>query len=225
MRVSQIMSFLKKGDKRFRKPRIFSNEELRQFAHLFSGKVLNASGWNDADKQGAKYKDYFSRADSYHISNYDADKKGMQGFENEFYLDLEASLSENLRHQFDVVFNHTTLEHVFDVFTAFSNLAELTKDVLIVVVPYLQQVHGLGYYDYWRFTPHTMEQLYARNNIPLRYLSANGKDKGSIYLVCIGYKDKKWDEYIPKRFDLKLDERKELYGSNYKNVIGSKLFS
>ncbi len=220
----KVSRIFKKGDSRFRRPRVFSNNELKKFSHLFTGKILNASGWNDSDKQGAFYKDYFANADSYYISNYDKDKKGLQGLENEFFLDLEAQLPKHLSGEFDLVFNHTTLEHIYDVFKAFSNLASLTKDVLIIVVPYIQQVHGSGYYDYWRFTPHSMKALYSTENMKLRYLSANGNEKASIYLFCIGYKTKKWDRIIPERFDLRLDESKKIYSSNYTNVIGSRLF-
>jgi hypothetical protein len=211
-------------EKRFRWPRIWSNNELKKFASLFSGDIINVSGWTDEDKEGDKYSNYFTNKNSYSISNFSSDKKGLQGFDNEFYLDLEKDLPTDLISKYDVVFNHTTLEHVFDCFKAFNNLCLLSKDVVIVVVPYLQQVHGLGYLDYWRFTPHTMKQLYENNGMKLRYCSANGGDDSSIYLFCIGYKSDKFDHLIPNRFDLKLEINKPLYGSNYENVIGSKLF-
>lgn len=211
-------------EKRFRWPRIWSNNELKKFAPFFKGDIVNVSGWTDEDKEGKTYNEYFTNKKSYSISNYKADEKGLQGFENEFFLDLESDLPSSMKAKFDVAFNHTTLEHVFDCFTAFKNLTQLSKDVVIVVVPYLQQLHGLGYLDYWRFTPHTMKRLYELNGLNLRYCSANGYDNTSIYLFCIGYRSSVYDEKIPFRFDLKLDETKPLYGSNYENVIGAKLF-
>ena len=57
-------------DRKFRLPRIWSNKILREFAPLFKGKIINISGWEDKDKQGSFYKDYFSNADSYFISNF-----------------------------------------------------------------------------------------------------------------------------------------------------------
>ena len=43
--------------------RIWSNQELRKFSHLFRGKVINVSGWKDCDKEGHIYRDYFSNYD------------------------------------------------------------------------------------------------------------------------------------------------------------------
>ena len=39
-------------DRKFRVPRIWSNKELKKFASLFSGEIINVSGWMDNDKQG-----------------------------------------------------------------------------------------------------------------------------------------------------------------------------
>lgn len=205
---------------KFRIPRLWSNRELRKFAPLFSGGVVNVSGWTDEDKEGKHYKDYFASASEYWMTNYKSDEKGLQGLENEFFLDLDSDLDEQLFGKFDVVFNHTTLEHIYECRRAFSNICKMSRDVVIVVVPYFQQVHGLGYLDFWRFTPYTMKKMYEENGLVLRYCSANGADKASVYLFCIGYKSNKWDDKIPQRFDLKLDEAKDLYGSDYRNVIG-----
>ncbi|MFW6283232.1 MAG: hypothetical protein ACOC1P_04245, partial [Minisyncoccales bacterium] len=98
-------------DKKFRLPRYWSNQELRKFSHLFSGKVINVSAWKDIDKQGNRYKDYFSNCSEYYLSNIEGKGKGIQGLNNEFKLDLEENLNPDLENRFDVVFNHTTLEH------------------------------------------------------------------------------------------------------------------
>lgn len=209
-----------KHERAFGVPRKFSNRELRKFAALFSGKVLNVSGWTDEDKENSFYRQYFSGASEYFVSNFETDKKGMQGMANEFFLDLEQDLPQGLVGRFDVCFNHTTLEHIYETRKAFGNLCLLSRDVVIVVVPYLQQLHGAGYEDYWRFTPYAMKRLYEENGLRLRYCSANGGDKASIYLFCIGYRNAAWDARIPERFDVKLNEDKELYGNDYRNVIG-----
>ena len=39
-------------DRKFKVPRYWSNEELKKFAHLFKGSVINVSAWKDVDKQG-----------------------------------------------------------------------------------------------------------------------------------------------------------------------------
>ncbi|MBF0142331.1 MAG: hypothetical protein HQL57_08140 [Magnetococcales bacterium] len=201
-------------------PRRFSNRELARFAPLFEGSVVNVSGWTDVDKEGGRYRDYFSAASDYRVTNFEPGQKGMQGMAGEIYLDLTRELPAELVGGFDVVFNHTTLEHIFECHQAFANLCRLSRDVVIVVVPYIQQVHGSGYSDYWRFTPHAMRKLYEANGLALRYCSANGADRASIYLFCLGYRQVSWDAKIPARFDLELDPDEPLYGHRYRNVIG-----
>ena len=102
----------------------------------------------------------------------------------------------------------------------FSNIYKFLNDVVIIVVTYIQQIHGIGYSDYWRFTLHFVKKMYEYNVLTLRYCSANGSDKTSIYLVFIGYRNLKWSKKIPKRFDLKMNNSKELYADNYSNIIG-----
>lgn len=216
--------FNRNQEPKFRIPRIFSNNELKKFSHLFVGKVVNVSGWTDEDKQGSFYKDYFANRTEYWITNFKADQKGLRGQSNEIFLDLEAELDHELIGRFDVAFNHTVLEHVYDFQKAFKNISLISRDVVIVVVPYIQQLHGSGYSDYWRFTPLAMKRMYTNNGLKLRYCSANGWDKASIYLVCIGYRDNKWDALIPERFDIALDPTRGPYADGYSNVIGSKLF-
>ena len=43
-------------------PRRWSNTELRRFAHLFGGPAVNVSAWQDRDKEGGFYRQYFSAA-------------------------------------------------------------------------------------------------------------------------------------------------------------------
>ena len=99
--------------RRFRAARCWSNSVLRQIAPLFKGDVVNVSGWRDEDKEGGLYRDYFSAARSYRVTNFG-------GFRGEsanttLRLDLEKDLPQGLNGCADVVFNHTTLEHVIDM--------------------------------------------------------------------------------------------------------------
>ena len=120
-------------DKKFRAPRVWSNKVLAELAYLFEGEVANISGWKDLDKEGKSYKDYFINSSSYCISNYLSEARGFQGnIENEFFLNLEDDLDKKLLNKFDVVFNHTVLEHIFNVHKAFENLCLLSKDIVIV---------------------------------------------------------------------------------------------
>ncbi len=172
---------------KFRVPRIWSNRELEKFAALFKGKVVNISGWRDFDKNGKTYKEYFSSANEYWITNYKSEARGFQGDqENEFFLDLTAPLGNNYP-AFDVVFNHTVLEHIFEVDVAFRNLCALSRDVVVLIVPFLQEQHG-DYGDYWRFSPQAVDMLFTKNKMEVLYLNYNDSANSSIYVFAIASK-------------------------------------
>lgn len=176
------------ADQKFRVPRIWSNEELRKVAPLVSGKIVNISAWRDEDKEGSHYKDYFSGGTEYWVTNFESSARGFQGnMENEIFVDLTKALDINLVDAFDVAFNHTVLEHVFDVHTAFSNICRMTKDLAIIVVPFMQEEHG-DYGDFWRFTPQAMDQLFRLNGMGTVYLSYNEDSNASIYVFCVASK-------------------------------------
>lgn len=190
--------YYKNIDRVFRLPRVWSNRELSKFAHLFSGDIANISGWTDIDKEGKHYVDYFVNADSYTITNYKSEARGFQNQDNEIFLDLTKTLPDELINKFDVVFNHTVLEHVYEIHEAFKNLCLMTKDIAIVVVPFLQEMHA-DYGDYWRFTPLTMDNLFTENNMEMIYCSFNSQKNASVYLFCIATKNKdKWTSKIPE---------------------------
>ncbi len=204
-------------DRKYRLPRIWSNEELRRFAHLFSGDIVNVSGWKDKDKEGNFYKDYFVNANNYYISNYKSDAKGFQGFDNEFYLDLTQDLDKKYINRFDVVFNHTTLEHIYDVKKAFKNLCLISKDIIILIVPFLQQMHG-DYGDYWRFTPLAIRNLFEANGVRLLYLKFNNHRHASVYIFAIGSKEpEKWKSLINEGFNY---ECKKTFLDSFEPYIG-----
>lgn len=171
-------------DRRFRAPRTWSNAELRKFGKLFTGDVVNVSAWADEDKEGGKYRDYFGAANSYSITNFKAEARGFQGEENEIFLDLTKELPPELVARYDVVFNHTTLEHIFEVDKAFENLCRLSKDIVIVVVPFLQEMHGY-YGDYWRFTPLALKELFEKQGLSVLYLSFNTEPATSVYVFAV----------------------------------------
>lgn len=202
-------------DKKTRLPRVWSNKELKKFAHFFYGDVVNVSAWKDIDKEGKYYKDYFCNANSYTLTNYKADARGFQGNKDEIFLDLEEKLPDNLVNKFDVVFNHTTLEHIYKVQTAFKNLCLLSKDIVIVVVPFLQNMHG-EYGDYWRFTPLTIKRMFENNNLEVLYSSFNEHRTSSVYLFFIASKKpNKWKDKIHNEFN---------YVSKYRYVFDNTSF-
>ena len=206
-------------DKIFRLPREWSNQELRQFGHLFEGRVINVSGWKDLDKEGNKYRDYFPNCSEYIVSNHPEKGKGFQNRPNEIMIDLEKDLRTNLQEQFDVVINHTTLEHLFNVRKAFENLCALTKDIIIIIVPFMQMGHGSGFEDYWRFTPECLKQAFKINGLDILYINYNDHKRTSVYIFSIASKkSEKWKNIITQpEFN-----RKKVSINTYYNRIGSR---
>jgi hypothetical protein len=193
-----------------RVPRIWSNIELQKFGYLFTGDIVNVSAWTDVDKNGSHYSKYFPNKSSYTITNYSAEKRGFQGFPGEIFLDLEKDLPEDLLHKFDVVFNHTTLEHVYDFKKAFRNLCNMSKDVLIIVVPFVQQMHG-NYGDFWRFSPESIDRMITEEGLTTAYLSFNNNKFSSVYVFAIAVRNKtKWRDTFSFNIDYVDKEYKHL---------------
>lgn len=186
-------------DRRFRIARIWSNREIRKLAPIFTGDIVNISAWDDRDKEGGYYKEYFSNASGYYYTNY-VGARGYQQKENEYLVDLTKDIPEELKRRFDVVFNHTTLEHIFEVRRAFKNLCEMTRDIAIIIVPFSQVQHEKeSYKDYWRFTPSCIRELFKENELEVVYEAESNHKKAAIYLLlvasCVPQKRK---ERMPK---------------------------
>jgi hypothetical protein len=168
--------------------RRWSNEELRPWGLAVSGDIINVSGWRDSDKNGREYKDYFVNKRLYAVSNVggargsDADTTAEQ-----LRLDLTQPIDAGLRNSFDVVFNHTTLEHVFNIQVAASALATLTRDLLMVVVPAKQDVHTEpeSYLDYWRPTHFALSALFTQAGLTTVYCSRNVNPVFTEYLFLV----------------------------------------
>jgi hypothetical protein len=186
-----------KPGRRFRVPRVWSNGVLRDIAPLFDGDVINVSGWRDDDKEGGKYRSYFTNARSYAITNYGGFRGGIS--EGEIPLNLEGDLPAELHACADVIFNHTTLEHVFDVFKAVSNLCSMTRDVVLVVVPALQEEHATeSYGDYWRFMSGGVKKLFAVNGFTTIYLVSSPHRDSAVYHLCVASRvPERWAGRLP----------------------------
>lgn len=199
-----------KNKKIHKVPRYWSNNELAKFAHLFKGKVVNVSAWKDQDKQGKRYKDYFTNATEYFITNYKSGMRGISNLENEIFLNLAEKLPDELKFAFDVVFNHTTLEHIYNFHSALDTLVEMTKDIIILVVPFIQQVHvipeingkyNVEYGDFWRFTPQAIERLLLNRGMKIAFLSFNTNKRASVYIFCIATKNpEQWENIFPMAY-------------------------
>ncbi len=205
-------------------PRHFSNVMLKKFGKYFSGDMINVSGWDDRDREGKKYQDYFPHKKSYVVSNASTYTKGLGSMNTshtkELEIDLNYPIRDDLQKKFDVVFNHTTLEHVVNFEQAFSNLCELSRDAVIIVVPTLQQIHfSKGYGDYWRPTPLTIATLFYRYGFTPLVVTTNDQAFAAVYIFAIGVRD-------PKKYEgkitpiTKFDMGEQLYGSvlNYKEI-------
>lgn len=168
-------------------PRVWSNSELQRIGGLFEGSVINVSGWEDKDKQGGCYADYFPNKSTYTVSNIGG-VKGVSNRTGEILIDLERDIDPSLEQQFDVVFNHTTLEHVFDIGCAFNVLCGLSRDIVILVVPFMQIEHwAVGSYgDYHRFTEFGVRRHIEERGFEIVYLNSNHNPVFPIYYFCVG---------------------------------------
>lgn len=184
-------------------PRRWSNHELKTYAPLFGGKIVNVSGWRDEDKEGRTYKSYFTDAESYDITNYWGSHAANDGAPGSLFLDLTADLPANLENQFDLVFTHTVLEHIFDIPKAVRNMAGMTRDAMIMIVPFMQDEHySPGIYgDFWRVTPLCVKKLMEDNGLTLLHLSSNDNPWYPVYLFAIGSKHPgKWNDKFPSPY-------------------------
>lgn len=169
------------------RPREWSNRELAAVAPLFDGAIINVSGWRDEDQRGGHYRDYFSRASSYTVSNF----RGARGMADDagdgVFVDLEAPLADELRGKYQLAFNHTTLEHVFDIHKAIENICALSSDTIILVTPFLQSVHYEegAFGDYWRPTPMCLNRILAANGFTTLYQSANDTPWHYVYVFTV----------------------------------------
>jgi hypothetical protein len=175
-------------DRRHRLPRLWSNTVLRDWAALCHGRVVNVSAGRDEDKQGGCYRDYFLNASEYVITNHAPGTfRGFSGVEGEVLLDLERPLPTALEGQFDTVFNHTTLEHVFDFRLATANLCAMSRDLVILVVPCAQVQHDhADFGDYWRFMPAGVRRLLGENQMEVVFEASNPDCNAGVYLFVVG---------------------------------------
>ncbi|MHC4074937.1 MAG: hypothetical protein ACYSRZ_00785 [Planctomycetota bacterium] len=172
---------------------------MKKLVSLFLGEIVNVSAWDDRDKEGGYYKDYFTNASGYYYTNYTG-SRGLQRQENEYFVDLTNDLPNELRERFDVAFNHTTLEHVFDVQKAFSNICNMSKDIVIIVVPFSQTQHETdSFKDFWRFTPSCLREMFRKNELEVIYEAESKYKNAAIYLLFVGSRHpKRWKGKMPK---------------------------
>lgn len=185
-----IVGAMRRARRELVRPRDWSNAELRRVGWLYDGAVINVSGWRDEDKAGGHYRDYFTAASSYAVSNYSGDRGATDGADGVF-IDLEGDLPPELAGRYQVAFNHTTLEHVYDIRRAVANLCALSSDTVILVTPFLQGVHFIegSFGDYWRPTPMCLTRLLAEHGFTTVYQSCNDNPWYIVYVFTVAARD------------------------------------
>ena len=210
------------------KPRRYHNAVLRRYLGTLGGSIINVSGWEDRDKEGGFYRDYFGPHDRYVISNIHGDR-GMppeipEGVESVF-LDLEEPLPEELAGAFDVVYSHTVLEHVFHTDTALENLATLSRDVVVTVVPWSQGVHYTDSFgDYVRLSPLKLKRFFEERGFTVLLATANDQGFFNVYVTVIVSRHPELHPAFadaPVRFDIQLQPGPGgRYGASGRNNAG-----
>jgi hypothetical protein len=162
-------------------PRRWSNREVQRVAAEVTGDVVHVSAWLDEDKEGRRYRDYFQRARSYTTTNVGGQRG--EGGEDDVHLDLSQPLPGHLEGAFDLVFNHTTLEHIPAVQVALDNLFAMTRSDLLLVVPFMQVEHWEcpSFGDYWRLTQHGLVQACLDHGFEVASLTSNHNPVWPIY--------------------------------------------
>lgn len=174
-------------------PRAWSNRELRKIIPFLppSKRIINVSGWKDSDKENNTYQSYFPHPATYAVSNYSVDEaRGSGGDTGALAIDLQSPLCPTLQGAFDVALSHTVLEHVQDPMFAFEQIAKLSSDIVITIVPFKQKLHfEPGQYgDYYRFTPFSLRRMHERAGLTLLYESFTPPPALDVYMFCVGTK-------------------------------------
>ncbi|KAA0909969.1 hypothetical protein FLO80_19135 [Aquicoccus porphyridii] len=163
-----------------RAARVWSNSEIAFIAPYVTGDVVNVSAWEDQDKEGRHYRDYFSSADSYETTNFEGWRGA--GVRADHVVDLQSAAPDDLLDRYDLVFNHTTLEHIFDIHQAFRTMGSMSRDAMLVIVPFMQHLHGPEDGDFWRPSPYAMRRLHKESGLTVLREAAGPKGGKVRYL-------------------------------------------
>jgi len=193
------------------KARAYSNQLLRRYLKELGGDILNVSGWEDSDREDRHYRNYYGTVNSYTVSNIEGNRgmpKNRAADAAWIQLDIELPLPRELNQRFDVVFCHTVLEHVFETRIALSNLDKLSRDVVIIVVPFSQCVHySEPYFDYVRFTPYYLDKFFRKCGFTTLLCDANEQPFTTSYVTYIAARNpERHPEFAGavRRFDISI---------------------
>jgi hypothetical protein len=71
--------------------------------------------------------------------------------------------------------------------------------VVILVVPFAQVLHYTeSFFDYWRFTPHSLHQMFHENRLQVVYEAASRHRRSAVYLLIVGSRNpERWSPVVP----------------------------
>lgn len=189
--------------------REYSNKELKFISKSLPkfSNGLNVSGNLDEDKQGGFYKNYF-RVNNWYISSYVGDSTYSNPCKQiELDLDEATTRIDQIHFQkYDLVFNHTVLEHIKNPFQAFQNLEFLLapNGILISVVPFIYKFHYSNgdFGDYWRYTPHSLELLHKKFGLFLSQIKVGPLKGYEKYIITVASRsiEYKNSDIVDKKF-------------------------
>lgn len=173
--------------------RNWSNRTLKEIAMSLPGfeKAINISGFLDSDKAGGVYRNYFD-IKNYEVSKYTGDSLHSNP-NSEIFIDLDSDVSKlnkSCLGKYNLVFSHTVLEHVKNPFNAFKifSLLMARDSLLINVVPFIYKFHFSkdNYGDYWRYTPHGLEELHKSVGLKMNIIKIGPKNSFEKYMISVG---------------------------------------
>ena len=184
--------------------RAWSNDQIAEIGQLLPEhlRIINVGGWLDEDKEGSNYRSYFREPSVYHVANYTGDKeKGM--VPSDLYIDLTEPLPPDAIGQYNLSYTHTVLEHVSDPCFGFAQVAKLTSDLILTVLPWKQELHFSpgNFGDYHRLSPFVMRRLHQENGFEILWESYTPAPCMTTYLLYLGTKKPGIHKSFPRRLD------------------------
>ena len=96
-------------------------------------------------------------------------------------------VSNSLKGKFDAVFNHTTLEHVYDFQQAFRHLCELSKISSLLSFCNATDTSNCRFWRLLAPTTMTIARLFLENGFEPLVIKCNDQPFAPVYCFAIGY--------------------------------------
>ena len=180
-------------------------KDLSSKQEYFYKKILHNENFTTKDFFLALgYDDYFSI--------------DINGADNSFQFDLNYDLSEkyNFNKKFDLVINNGTGEHVFNQFSLFKNIHQITKNngIMLHILPFIDWINH-GFYN---FNPILFADLAASNHYEILDIILANRNGGEVFLNN-KKKLNKFYEQVKPNYESKLKEFIKLAKKNLNENI------